>query len=72
MAGVFFHMLGKATTSVLKFCVAAHVVTEYGCEITMTVGPSMYPTLSTAGDTLLIDKRSSLPNWLTGIIGLDF
>jgi inner membrane protease subunit 1 len=68
---MFLRMLTKAATSVLKFCVAAHIVTEYGAEITMTVGPSMMPTLSMAGDTLLIDRTSNLPDWLKNLAGLN-
>jgi inner membrane protease subunit 1 len=68
---MFLRMLTKAATSVLKFCVAAHIVTEYGAEVTMTVGPSMMPTLSMAGDTLLIDRTLNLPDWVKNIAGLD-
>jgi len=68
---MFVRLLTQAATSVLKFCVVAHVVTEYGAEVTMTVGPSMMPTLSMAGDTLLIDRTLNLPNWIKAVVGLD-
>lgn len=50
--------------SFVKFCVALHFVTEYGVDITMTIGPSMLPTLNLSGDTLLVDRRMNLPSYL--------
>ena len=68
---MLFNMFTKAATSVIKFCAAAHLVTEYGAEVTMTVGPSMLPTLNLTGDTLLVDRTINLPYWLTNILNLD-
>lgn len=52
--------------SFVKFCIGLHFVSEYGIDITMTVGPSMLPTLNLSGDTLLVDKRINLPIHMLG------
>lgn len=51
--------------SISKFLIATHLFNEYCLEITLTCGPSMLPTLSTTGDTLLIDRRPNLPTWFS-------
>lgn len=65
------NLVYRAARSFLHTVIVAHLVTEYCVEVTMTVGPSMYPTLSPAGDTLLIDRRWNLPCWIQRAIGLD-
>lgn len=47
-----------------RFAVAIgifHMISEYGMELTMCEGPSMYPTIRQAGEVILIDKFS--PRW---------
>lgn len=36
----------------------------------MTMGPSMLPTLSLKGDTLLVDRTLNLPNWLCNALNI--
>ena len=34
----------------------AHIVTEYGADLTLCSGPSMLPTLKTEGEIILVDR----------------
>ena len=52
----------------LKFVALAHLVSEYALEVTMTVGPSMKPTMNESGDVLLVDKTCNAPWPFTGRI----
>ena len=58
--------------SLTKFVVCVHLFNEYVAELTMTCGPSMLPTLSASGDTLLVDRRANIPNWAQRALGQDF
>jgi inner membrane protease subunit 1 len=53
-------MLKQFAISFGKFYVVIHLATNYGMDLTSTLGPSMLPTLNSSGDILLVDKRLNL------------
>eukprot|EP00035_Acanthoeca_spectabilis_P003216 m.91888 g.91888 ORF g.91888 m.91888 type:complete len:217 (-) comp11996_c1_seq1:369-1019(-) len=52
------------TGSVFRYACYIHVFTEYVCEITLCVGPSMMPTLNQFGDIILTESWSLRRNQL--------
>eukprot|EP00038_Savillea_parva_P002675 m.116385 g.116385 ORF g.116385 m.116385 type:complete len:228 (+) comp10919_c0_seq1:325-1008(+) len=64
----YFRKLGKhvivLTGNVIRYACYIHVFTEYVCEVTLCVGPSMMPTLNQFGDIVLTEPWSLWKNKL--------
>eukprot|EP00037_Helgoeca_nana_P010284 m.90319 g.90319 ORF g.90319 m.90319 type:complete len:215 (+) comp20120_c0_seq9:488-1132(+) len=56
--------LGTFAVSVVRYACYVHVFTEYVCEVTLCVGPSMMPTLNQSGDIILTESWSLRKNEL--------
>mmetsp|Transcript_25697 Transcript_25697/g.67425 ORF Transcript_25697/g.67425 Transcript_25697/m.67425 type:complete len:214 (+) Transcript_25697:227-868(+) len=56
----YFRALGghvlTLSGNVLRYACYIHVFTEYVCEVTLCVGPSMMPTLNQSGDVVLTES----------------
>ncbi|ORY82155.1 peptidase S24/S26A/S26B/S26C, partial [Protomyces lactucae-debilis] len=48
--------LWRTTSRTMKLFTAFHLLINYGGEIHSTFGPSMLPTINTAGDWCIVDK----------------